>query len=294
MPFAYEFETLLVQPSADAPKVLEVALNRPEKLNAMNGTFWRDITRCMDQATEDPDVHCVLIHGGKSRIFCCGLDLNSEMGGGGPPEPQKAAEGGARPARQALDVSRKGLRMNKGIVQAQDAISSVERCSKPVVVALHSAVIGGGIDLACACDIRYCTEDTYFSIAEVNIGIAADVGTLQRLPKIVGNDSIVRELALTARRMEAAEALSLGLVGRVVAGREKCLAEARAVAGEIASKSPVAVIGTKACLNYSRDHTVQEGLDHVRLWNALHLQSEDVGAAVRATLKKQKAAFSRL
>mmetsp|Transcript_67440 Transcript_67440/g.152528 ORF Transcript_67440/g.152528 Transcript_67440/m.152528 type:complete len:297 (+) Transcript_67440:75-965(+) len=293
---SYDFETLAVTRSAECPNVLEVALNRPDKLNALNSTFWREITKCMRRATEDAEVFSVIIHGGECRIFCCGLDLNSEMGGGGAStESEGAAKGDApKPKRHPLDVSRRALRMDQGIVDAQDAITSIERCTKPVIVALHSGVVGGGIDLACACDIRYCTEDAFFTIAEVNIGIAADVGTLQRLPKIVGNDSVVRELALTGRRMGAAEAKSLGLVGAIHADKASCLAAARATAREIASKSPVAVIGTKASLNFSRDHTVQEGLDHVRLWNSLHLQSEDVGAAVRATLTKKKAAFSRL
>merc|ERR1719277_2763481 len=106
---------------------------------------------------------------------------------------------------------------------------SIERCRKPVVVALHNAVIGGGVDLACACDIRYCSQDTFFSIAEVNVGLAADVGTLQCLPKIVANDSVVRELALTGRKFKADEALALGLVGKVLPDKEACLKEALTV-----------------------------------------------------------------
>lgn len=294
MPVTYEFETFLVQRNRDANTVLEVALNRPEKLNAMNSVFWSEIKRCMERVSEDPDVRCVLIHGGKCRLFSAGLDLNSEMGGGATSAEPTSAEAGTKLKRPPLDASRKGLRMNRGMLHAQDGISSIERCTKPVVVALHNGVIGGGIDLACACDIRYCSEDAYFRVAEVNVGIVADVGTLQRLPKIVGNDSIVRELALTGRRMSAAEAKALGLVGAILPDRESCLEQARTTAQEIASKSPVAVIGIKACLNYSRDHTVQEGLDHVRLWNSLHLQAEDVGVAVRATLSKKHATFSRL
>jgi len=175
----YEFETLDVQRNAEEPRVLEVALNRPEKLNAMNHTFFLEMKRCFRTASADPEVHCVLIHGGRSRVFSAGLDLNSEMGGGNGNTPGTAAQ-----ETKKLDVSRRALRMEKGITEGQEA--------------LHGAVIGGGIDLACACDIRYCTADTFFCIAEVNIGIAADIGTLQRLPNIVGNDSIVRELALTA------------------------------------------------------------------------------------------------
>ncbi|CAE8615404.1 unnamed protein product, partial [Polarella glacialis] len=120
------------------------------------------------------------------------------------------------------------------------------------------------------------------------------VGTLQRLPKIVGNDSIVRELALTGRRLLAQEAKELGLVGKVLPSQAACLAEARKVAVEIASKSPVAVLGTKVSLNYSRDHSVQEGLDHIRQWNSLHLMSEDVMTAVKAYLTKSTPKYSKL
>lgn len=289
----YNFETLAVQHNSEEPLVLEVALNRPEKLNTLNDRFWLDMKHCMEIASSDPDVHCVLIHGGACRLFSAGLDLNGGIGGGHTKESVGAGEQ-KQLKRAKPDVSRVALRMEPGIIQAQDGISSIERCRKPVVVALHNGVIGGGIDIACACDIRYCTEDTYFVIAEVNIGIAADVGTLQRLPKIVGNDSIVRELALTGRKFLATEAQTLGLIGTIFPDRERCLAGARATAKQIATKSPVGVIGTKASLNYSRDHTVQEGLEHVRLWNSLHLQSEDVKTAVFATLKKTKALYSRL
>lgn len=227
-----------------------------------------------------------MIHGGRSRIFTAGLDLASEMGGGGG---LLSSGSGTK-----VDVSRRAFRMERGIEEAQEGISALELCRKPVVVALHGAVIGGGVDLASACDIRYCTEDAFFCIAEVNVGLAADVGTLQRLPKIVGNDSVVRELALTGRRLKAAEAKVLGLVGEIFSDQEACLSAARKVAIEIARKSPVAVIGTKANLNYSRDHSVKEGLDYVRLWNTLHLQSEDLGKAVQATMKKKSPQFSKL
>jgi delta(3,5)-delta(2,4)-dienoyl-CoA isomerase len=277
----YDFETLAVVFNVEEPTLLEVAINRPAQLNAMNNQFWADMTACMEKASADADVHCILLHGGSCRIFTAGLDL-------------KAFGGSDDKDIKSHDVSRRALRSDFWIAKAQAGITSIERCNKPVVVALHNGVIGGGVDLACACDIRYCSEDTFFSIAEVNIGITADVGTLQRLPKIVGNDSVVRELALTGRRMMSAEAKSLGLVGAIFPDQEQCLTEARKVAKVIASKSPIAVIGTKASLNYSRDHTVQEGLDHVRLWNTLHLQSQDVKVAVKATLTKSKATFSRL
>lgn len=263
-------------------KVLDVALNRPDKLNAMNSTLFKELKACMEMADMDSDIVCVVLHQGSSRVFSAGLDLQSESEEGGI-----LGKGGA-------DVSRRGLRMLAAIDLPQQAISSVERCKKPVICALHGAVVGGGVDLACACDIRYCTKDAFFTIAEVKVGLAADIGTLQRLPKIVGNDSVVRELALSGRKLPASEALQLGLVGRVMQTPDECLAAARDMARQIAALSPIAVIGTKVSLNYSRDHTTQEGLEHIKIWNSMHLQSDDVASSMKAQMSKKTAVFSKL
>ncbi|CAE8632782.1 unnamed protein product, partial [Polarella glacialis] len=163
------YETLALSSSPDAPGVLEVAINRPDSLNAFNGLFWVEMKRCMEAASDDPEVRCVVLHGGSCRLFTSGLDLKEEMSGG-----SGGTLGIGAAATTKADVSRRALRMEAGIRIAQDGISSVERCRKPVVVAMHSGVIGGGVDLVCACDIRYCSEDTFFSIAEVNVGLTAD------------------------------------------------------------------------------------------------------------------------
>lgn len=281
-PDPYQFKTLAVQHSAGQPKVLEVALNRPDRLNALDENMFMDLTRCFDIADTDADVHCVVLHGGSCRLFCAGIDLlSSGVGKGGTGE-------------QKLDASRIALRSNSKIIKAQEAVSCIERCRKPVVVALHGAIIGGGIDIASACDVRFCSEDAYFKIAEVNIGIAADLGTLQQLPKIVHNDSMVREFALTGGSFSAADAKKLGFVSSVCRDRQECLERARDVASQIASKSPIAVMGAKVSLNYSRDHTLQEGLDHIKMWNTLHVQSEDLPRSVQAVMTKGQATYSRL
>ena len=147
-----------------------------------------------------------------------------------------------------------------------------------------------------AADIRYCTSDAYFQVKEVDIGMAADVGTLQRLPKVVGSESLVRELALTARQMFADEAHRCGLVSRVLPDRESLLAAALDVAGMIAARSPVAVQGTKHQLIYARDHSVKEALEYIATWNAAMLQSEDVMKAAMASMSRKgpPAVFSKL
>ncbi|XP_039510158.1 delta(3,5)-Delta(2,4)-dienoyl-CoA isomerase, mitochondrial-like [Pimephales promelas] len=161
------------------------------------------------------------------------------------------------------------------------------QCPKPVIVAVHGGCIGGGVDLITACDIRLCTQDAWFQIKEVDIGLAADVGTLQRLPKVIGSRSLVNELAFTARKMHADEAKSCGLVSRVFPDKEAMMAGALEMAGEIASKSPVGVQGTKVNLLYSRDHSVAESLDYMSTWNMSMLQTQDLLKSAQAAMEKK-------
>ncbi|KAK7882152.1 hypothetical protein WMY93_028326 [Mugilogobius chulae] len=187
--------------------------------------------------------------------------------------------------------------MRKIISKYQDTFSVIEKCPKPVVVAVHGACVGGGVDLITACDIRLCTQDAWFQVKEVDIGLAADVGTLQRLPKVIGSRSLVNELALTARRLYADEALSCGLVSRVFVDKEAMMSAAMAMAEQIAARSPVAVQGTKVNLLYSRDHSVQEGLNYMAAWNMSMLQTQDVMKSAQASMEKkgpESITFSKL
>lgn len=161
------------------------------------------------------------------------------------------------------DVARKGIVLERTIKLYQDSISAVERCPKPVIMAVHQACIGAGVDLITAGDIRYSTQDAFFQVKEVEIGMAADVGTLQRLPKVIGSQSLVRELCFTGRRFEAVEAERSGLISRVYPDKDALVSGALAVAEDIAGKSPIAVQTTKESLVYSLEHTNQEGLDHI-------------------------------
>lgn len=184
--------------------------------------------------------------------------------------------------------------MKPTITSYQDSFTAIESINQPVVVAIQGGCIGGGVDLITAADIRYASTDAWFTVKEVDIGMAADVGTLQRLPKVVANQSLIREWCYTARRISAEEALSSGLVSRLLPNREALMQASLALCVEIASKSPVAVIGTKAMLNYSRDHSVREGLDYMALWNAAALQTADVANAINATLSKKTPIFAKL
>ncbi|XP_067875207.1 delta(3,5)-Delta(2,4)-dienoyl-CoA isomerase, mitochondrial isoform X2 [Heterodontus francisci] len=267
---SYDFETLRVSQARDS--VLHVELNRPEKRNAMNKTLWREMVECFNRIAEDTD-HRVVVVSGAGRMFTAGIDLMDMAG-----DFQQA---------HADDTARKAWHMRKTILQYQESFNVIEKCPKPVIAVVHSACIGGGVDLITACDIRLCSQDAWFQVKEVDIGMAADVGTLQRLPKVIGNGSLVSELVYTARKMMADEALSCGLVSRVFQDKEATLEGAFELASEIASKSPVAVQGTKLNLIYSRDHSVKEGLDYIATWNMAMLQTEDLVKSAQAAMEKK-------
>lgn len=197
--------------------------------------------------------------------------------------------------QEASDVSRKAKIFEEFIILYQHSITSLEKCDKPIIACTHSAVVGAGVDLITAADIRFCTKDSWFCVKEVDIGMAADVGTLQRLPKVIGSQSLVRELCFTARKLPSAEAEKCGLVSKVFEDKSSMLEEAIKVAEVIASKSPVAVQTTKRNMVYSLDHTNQDGLDHIRELNKLNLQSEDFfNAVVAGQSKGEVPVFSKL
>jgi len=265
------FATLAV--TVPKPFVYHVELNRPKQLNAMNNTMWIEIGKCFEELHADPECRVVVLSGA-GKLFSAGLDFNSAMENG-----QKLAE--------VEDVARKAKILYGFIRQCQNGITQLERCSKPVLSAVHSACIGGGVALVTAADIRYCTKDAWFQVKEIELALAPDVGTLHRLPKIIGSDSLSRELCYTARKLPAAEALSCGLVSKVYEDKDSMMNGVFQLAEEIASKSPVAIQGTKTNIIYARDHSVQEGLDQIAIWNQLMLQSEDFTNAVVAVATKQ-------
>jgi len=292
----YDFETLAVTQPCD--NVLQVTLNRPERLNAMNKTLWLEMSACFDAIAEDEDCRCVVV-AAEGRVFTAGLDLGDvtliqDLSGGVAAGADDELEDDDDENSDRPDVSRKAFHIHKLVLKFQDSFTSIERCSKPVIAAIHGACIGGGVDLVSACDVRYCTQDAFFQIKEVDVGLAADVGTLQRVPRIVGGDSLVRELCYTARKMFADEAHQCGLVSRVVENRDEVLKAALTTAQLIAEKSPVAVQGTKHNLVYARDHSVPESLRYMAAWNSAMLQSEDLMKSAVAAISKEKPNFKKL
>ncbi|XP_021556787.1 delta(3,5)-Delta(2,4)-dienoyl-CoA isomerase, mitochondrial [Neomonachus schauinslandi] len=262
--------------------ILHVQLNRPEKRNAMNRAFWREMVECFNKIAQDPDCRAVVISGA-GKLFTAGIDL------------MDMASEILQP--QGDDVARISWYLRSLISRYQETFSVIEKCPKPVIAAIHGACIGAGVDLITACDIRYCAQDAFFQVKEVDIGLAADVGTLQRLPKVIGNQSLVNELAFTSRRMMADEALSSGLVSRVFPDKVGMLDAAFTLAAEISTKSPVAVQGTKINLVYSRNHSVADGLNYTATWNMSMLQTQDIVKSVQAAMEKQElknVTFSKL
>ncbi len=256
-------------------KVAYVTFNRPEKANALNQTAWDELQTCFEELDENPEARVVVLSG-NGKHFCSGIDISLLMG-----------------MQQKTDdkcEGRKREKMRKMILSLQAPINAIAKCSKPVIAQIHGGCIGGGLDIAAACDMRYCSEDAYFSIKEVDMGLVADLGTLQRLPKLIG-DGIVREMAYTARKMSGTEAKSVHLVNQCFATQEELKESVGKLAKNIAEKSPLVIRGTKEMLNYSKDHSVEDGLNYVATWNAATILSEDLATAMQASMTKQKPSF---
>lgn len=256
--------------------VAHLRLNRPKALNTMTLPFWRDMVAAFDEIDESAEARAVVISS-TGRHFTAGLDL-------GVFETLSDDRG---------DVGRRGERLRRTVLDMQESFSVIDRCRVPVIAAIQGACIGGGVDLISACDIRLCAADAFFCIQEINIGMTADVGTLQRLPYLIPS-GLVRELAYTGRRLAAEEARAAGLVNAVFDNHDALIDGALALAKTIAEKSPLAIVGTKEMLNYARDHTVADGLNHIATWQAGMFQTDDLARQLAANKAKTPAAFDDL
>ncbi|UVE19490.1 crotonase/enoyl-CoA hydratase family protein [Pseudomonas sp. LS44] len=256
-------------------KIAHVAINRPDKFNAMNADFWTEIVDIFRWVDETDEVRVVVLSG-VGKHFSAGIDLGMLAAG---------------THKYGKDVGRNAELQRRVILKLQGSINAVDNCRKPVLAAIQGYCLGGGIDLITACDMRYATVDAQLSIREVDMGLAADIGTLQRLPRIIG-DGLARELAYTARTINGEEARSIGLVNRTYADHDALQAGVLEIAQEIAGKSPIAVRGTKRMLDYMRDHSIDDGLEYIATWNAAMLQSEDLRIAMTAFMNKQKPEFA--
>ena len=246
--------------------VAHVVMNRGDELNTMTPAFWSELPRIVDEISDAGSAR-VIVLSSTGRHFTAGMDLSVFTGGG--------------LAGDDLEAGRKHARLRQTALHLQQTFSCLEAARMPVLAAVQGGCIGGGVDLVTACDMRYATADAFFCIQEINIGMTADVGTLQRLPKLIP-EGVARELAYTGARMPAERAREVGLVNEVFDDHEAMLDGVMAIASEITRKSPLAIWGTKETVNYSRDHSVADSLNYIATWQSGMFQPEDMIASFQA------------
>jgi len=257
--------------------VAHVIMNRPDTFNAMDGAFWTETGKIFRAMSDNPEVR-VIVLSSTGKHYTAGMDFKFFSGMAAMPE--------ADPGRQREQVRRL-------VSQFQESFNAIEQCRVPVLTAIHGACIGGGVDMSCACDMRYCSEDAYFTIQEIKIGMTADVGTLQRLPHLMPS-GLVRELAFTGRKLGAAEALSSGFVSRVYDDHDHLVSGVLEIAKEIASRSPLAILGSKEMLDYARDHSVMDGLNYIATWNSAMVITQDLEEGMRAQAERRTPSYDKL
>ncbi len=255
-----------------ADKIAHLRLSRPEAFNSMTREFWDELPEIVEALDPGAEARAIVISS-TGKHFTAGMDLavfgDGNAGG--------TAEG---------EVGRRRANLRRDVLHLQKSFSCLDRARIPVLAAVQGGCVGGGVDLISACDMRYCTEDAFFCIQEVNIGMTADVGTFPRLPKLIP-EGLVRELAYTGRRLSAAEAKESGLVNRVFPDADALVEGVLEIAREIASRSPLAVWGSKEMLNYARDHSIADGLDYIATWQAGMFQPSDMAESFRAKQEKR-------
>jgi len=259
-----------------ADGVAHLRMCRPEKRNSMVPSFWEDLPAIVAELDASGEARAVVISS-EGPHFTSGMDLAVFASGDG--------EQIAKPVR--------GVRTYETVHLLQQSFSCLERCRMPVLAAVQGGCIGGGVDMVTACDMRYATEDAFFCVQEINIGMTADVGTFPRLAKVIP-EGVAREMAFTGCRLPAARAREVGLVNQVYADQGEMLAAVLETAAEIAAKSPLAVYGSKRMLNFARDHSTDDCLDYIAIWNASMFQPSEMAEAFAANREKRKGEFTAL
>ena len=258
--------------------IAHISMNRPGQLNSMIRVFWKELPDLIKEIDKNSDAR-VIVLSGQGKHFSAGMDLATFV-------PPKKSEVEVDPARQREVFYHE-------VLELQDAFTALEECRMPTIASIHGACVGGAIDMVAACDMRYCSEDAFFKIAEVDIGIAADVGTLQRLPSLIPLASL-RELAFTGRKFDSSEAKSLGLVNEVFESQETLADEVQKIALNIAKKSPLVTRVIKKQINYARDHSVRDSLEFHATWNASLISGKDMQEAMTSYMNKTEGDFDDL
>jgi len=259
-------------------QIAHITLNRPDKRNALAADFWAELPRAVRDIDQDAKARVIVISS-TGPIFCAGIDISMLAGG---------VAGGLDKTHPTY-----GAAFLDKVKYLQDTFTSLEQCRIPVLIAVQGGCYGAGVDMITAADMRYCTEDAFFTITEIDVGMTADVGTF---PRILNHlpEGIARELAYTGRKMDAAEAKSHGLVNTVYKDQGEMLTGVMGTAKMIASKSPLAVMGCKKSITYGRDHNTEDALDQIATWNASFLNPTEMMEAMQARAQKRSGNFKDL
>lgn len=258
--------------------IAHLKFKRAEQHNSMNKAFWTEFPSALSAIDEAAEAR-VLVISSVGKHFCSGMDLAVFQN----PDPKMF---GGEPGRR-------GEFMRRLVLQLQDCFTQMEKIRIPVLSAIQGGCIGGAVDMVCASDSRYCTQDAYFTVKETALGMTADLGTLQRLPQLIPA-GLARELAYTSRKLKADEALSCGFVNQVFEDSQQMLAGVMVVAKQIAANSPLAVTGTKNMLNYARDHNVADSLEYMATWQSGMFQPNDLMLSMAAQMQKKPGEFEPL
>ena len=257
--------------------IAQIILNRPEKRNSMTIDFWNEFPEIISKINEDGDIR-VIILSSTGPHFCSGLDLSlfqSDL------------------LKINQEQQSKPILLTNYIEILQKALNILQDSRIPVIAAIQGACIGGGLDLVCASDIRLGTKDCHFSILETKLGLVADIGTFPRLVKLIP-DGLVRELAFTGRNFNSEEAKLSGFLNDVYPNQKNMLKAAFELAKEISANSPTVVYGCKEAIKFSRDHTTEEGLNWIKMWNSSMFNMTEIEEAFKAKFEKRLGNFSKL
>lgn len=263
----------------ESDRVAHIVLNRPDELNTMTPEFWRDLPKIVDEISERGSSRVIVVSS-TGKHFCAGMDISVFTDGGLEDDDD-------------IETGRARANFRYKVLHLQDTFNAFERARMPVLAAIQGGVVGGAVDMVTAADCRYATENAWFCIEEINIGMTADVGTLQRLPKLIP-EGIVREMAYTGERMPASRAKEVGLVNEVYADQPAMLDAVMSIAERIASRSPLAVHGTKEMINYTRDHSVEDSLRYMATWQTGMFQPADLVESFAARMENRDPKYDDL
>jgi len=267
-----------------ADAIAHIQLKRGAELNTMVPEFWRELPQIVKDIDDGAKARVIMVSS-TGKHFSAGMDLSVFTSGG---------SAGTAAAASKDERGRTRANLRDAVLEIQETFNVLERARMPVLMAIQGGCVGGAVDFASACDCRYATEDAFFVVQEINLGMTADVGTFPRLCHLLPQ-GMVRELAYSGRRLPARKALELGLVNAVFETQEAMLAHVMGVAKDVAEKSPLAVYGSKVMINYARDHSTADGLDYIATWQAgMYNPETDMRESFMAKAEKRTPTFGDL